>query len=102
MTLKTLNPFPIWTDLWYAHAIVDEENRFVDACYYLTPERLLEFVNEHKHSVRIELYFRPKRRRGMPRFQPAPTIHVATYYVESKHLEIHNREALKDLLPEAK
>lgn len=99
MNLKSLNPFPIWADMWYAHVLVG--TRLVDAVYDLTAEQLVELAREYKHSARIELFCRPRHRRGMPRFKAAPTQHVATYWVDDKHLEVHNKQAIKGLLPSA-
>jgi hypothetical protein len=102
MTTRPINPFSIWRDLWFAYVIKSEgpdEGRFIDAIYDITtPERLLEFVGSYKHSVKIQIFKRPKRERGMPRFTAPPSVHVATYWVDTKQLEIHGNGNLAELL----
>jgi hypothetical protein len=81
--------FPLWRDLWYAHAI-HKDGRLIDAIYDIEkPQRLLDFVMEYKHSITIEIYRRPTRKRGMPRNKVPSVIHVASYDVESKLLSVY-------------
>lgn len=84
--------FSIWRDLWYAHAVKSkgkDKGRLVDAIYDIRePQRLLEFTTEFKHSVTVEIYKRPARKRGMPRFQAPRPILVATYEVDTRTLTV--------------